>query len=141
MIDVLVIDDNKVDQETVIRLLTKNGMNVTVVSDGKEALEIKQKFQCIVIDYNLSDHDGVELAKKFIQRSNAVIILIKGQLLTIKALKSGVYDYIPKEDLNLLPQAIIDSAKKNELIIKQQRNLKELVKLNNNLDKKLNGGI
>lgn len=141
MINVLVIDDDKIDQQAVMRLLTNNGMKVTGASSGKEALEIKQDFQCIIIDYLLPDYDGVELAKKFLQVTNTAIILITGQgdeLLAVKALKSGVYDYIPKGDLSLLPQAIIASTKKNEL---QQSDLKKLVELNDNLSKKLNGGI
>jgi CheY-like chemotaxis protein len=59
----LVIEDNKVEQESIIELLGSGDIEITAVGTGNEALEALrgQQFDCCVVDLRLPDMTGFEL--------------------------------------------------------------------------------
>jgi two-component system CheB/CheR fusion protein len=62
---ILVVEDNADAAEAMMMLLKGNGHDVTVVSDGNEAVEVAKRFQpeIILLDIGLPGMDGYELAK------------------------------------------------------------------------------
>jgi CheY-like chemotaxis protein/HAMP domain-containing protein/signal transduction histidine kinase len=59
----LVIEDNKVEQASIIELLANHDIEITAVGTGNEALEALrgQQFDCCVVDLRLPDMTGFEL--------------------------------------------------------------------------------
>lgn len=102
---VLVIDDDDVDRELMLRYLKQIGHEGKGIATGKECLAelVKQDFLCLILDYSLPDCTGLELlfsirklGKKF------PIILVTGhgdEFLSKRLLNAGVDDYIPKDKL------------------------------------------
>jgi signal transduction histidine kinase/CheY-like chemotaxis protein/HAMP domain-containing protein len=63
---VLVIEDNPVFQQVLRTVFTSHQLNVTIASDGKQALEYMQMtaFDCLIVDLNLPDYQNTELLQK-----------------------------------------------------------------------------
>jgi CheY-like chemotaxis protein len=61
-INVLAVEDNKVNQFVVERFLSKAGQRVKIAANGKEAIEIaaKEKFDIILMDINMPIMTGYE---------------------------------------------------------------------------------
>jgi CheY-like chemotaxis protein len=61
----LVVEDNKVNQMLVSRLLEKRGHRVVLAQNGREALEAteKQVFDIILMDVQMPEMDGLEATK------------------------------------------------------------------------------
>ncbi|MGA1842810.1 MAG: diguanylate cyclase [bacterium] len=101
---VLIVDDSLVEQTFLNDSLTANGYEVTVTSNGKEALEVlKRTFIPLVItDWVMPEMDGLELCSRIRQEefpSYIFIILLtgKGQKKDIiTGLDAGADDYIIK---------------------------------------------
>ncbi|MGA2434012.1 MAG: response regulator, partial [Bryobacteraceae bacterium] len=59
---ILVAEDNAINQKVVLRMLEKRGHLVTVVGDGKQALEAldSQPYDLILMDVQMPEMDGLE---------------------------------------------------------------------------------
>ena len=70
---VLVVEDNLVNQMLLKTLLSKKGINVTVSSNGKEALAIldKNEFDLILMDMQMPEMDGIEATKAIRQNKSS----------------------------------------------------------------------
>ncbi len=110
--NILIVDDDKVDRESVRRYLRKAGRNIEFheASSGEEAfsqLQGNQQFDCIFLDYNLPDMDGISLLRKFydvekgIAPSPTVMLTGKGsESVMIDALRWGAQDYLVKDNIS-----------------------------------------
>ena len=58
----LVAEDNLINQRIVKELLRKEGHQPTVVSNGREALEVlgRQPFDAVILDYQMPEMDGLQ---------------------------------------------------------------------------------
>jgi CheY-like chemotaxis protein len=65
-VSVLLTDDDSMNQFVAKKFLTKWGMNVTVASNGLEALELIQsrKFQIVLMDIHMPVMDGMEAVRQ-----------------------------------------------------------------------------
>lgn len=109
----LVIDDDQVDRKTVIYALKHLGSEyrvdeATCGSDGLKLALICQ-YQCIIIDYNLPDINGLDLLKQLHEKlCNAVpIIMLTGEGdegIAVEAMKDGACDYLPKS--KVVPESL-----------------------------------
>ena len=63
---ILVVEDNKVNQELAVRMLKKLGKSSVVANDGLEAIEKMQStaFEIILTDISMPNMDGLELTKE-----------------------------------------------------------------------------
>lgn len=105
----LVIDDIKLTQEIAKTNLLKFNMKAIAASNGKEALEKleehKKTIQLIILDLNLPDIDGIELARKiktqiFPNNSHVKIIGFTGSNIHDLELKDSDFDgWIQKGEL------------------------------------------
>ena len=103
--NVLIIDDDKVDFDAMSKILAKNDSQITVeyASTGHEALfKLDNEFDAILVDYMLPDFDGLELVKKIREKSMAPIVFVTGQgseIVATQAIQNGCQNYFPKENL------------------------------------------
>lgn len=63
---VLLVEDNEINQELALELLTSNGLNVEVASDGQQALDIleKESFDGVLMDCQMPVLDGYEATRR-----------------------------------------------------------------------------
>lgn len=64
--DILIIDDEELITKSLLKLLSNEGYNVTVVRNGRDALEkVKVKsFDLIISDIKMPDLDGIETIRQ-----------------------------------------------------------------------------
>jgi len=100
--EIILVDDDKHSLETLSKLLTEDGYNVTTSLNGKEALERihDKKYDVIVTDLKMPGMGGIELLKnirKFDPDIPVIIITAFGEVGSyVEATVKGVYDYINK---------------------------------------------
>ncbi len=63
---ILIIDDEEIVAKSLLRLLSKEGYDTTVVKSGREAIEkVKEKdFDLIIADVRMPEMDGIETVKE-----------------------------------------------------------------------------
>jgi DNA-binding NtrC family response regulator len=99
---VLVVDDEKVVCNSCRKILTQEGYKVDVALSAQEALnKVKENgFDVVIADWKMPEIDGIEVAKRIKKENpNTVVIMITGYPSvesSIKALRSGISDYVPK---------------------------------------------
>ncbi len=134
ILSVLVVDDDDVDREKIMRLLHKTNYKINIIesSSTASALQLmeKQQFNCAILDYQLKDGLGSELISA-IQQHNSTpipIIMISGntdERIVADVIRDGVFDYLPKRNLQTaqLEQALGASLNwaENERILKEER--------------------
>ena len=69
-VDVLVVEDNKVNQKVVELMLKKLGINCSIVSSGKDAFSALEdkSFSLILMDMQLPEMSGLDVTKKIIDK-------------------------------------------------------------------------
>ncbi|MFZ2959459.1 MAG: response regulator [Candidatus Ozemobacteraceae bacterium] len=101
---VLLVEDNKVNQEVAGEVLSQEGVQVTFADNGKIALEIleKQSFDLILMDIQMPVMGGLETAKKIRNREDGKDIPIIAMTAEAfaqdkkKAIEAGMNDHIAK---------------------------------------------
>lgn len=63
---VLVVEDDKGSQHSILRLIKNDNTEISIANTGKEAFKqiISKKFDCVILDLNLPDVHGIEWLKK-----------------------------------------------------------------------------
>ncbi|MFN7954467.1 MAG: response regulator [bacterium] len=107
-LQLLVVDDDAVDIETVRRQLHVAGLDADViaaptVSTGLQALE-SGNFDCALIDYRLPDGDGLELIRSALatlQPASPLILLtmVQDESVGMTAIHDGADDYLIKSQI------------------------------------------
>jgi len=102
MTKILVVEDNPINMELVIELLSTKGFIVNTAIDGEEAIRKTEKevYDLILMDIELPGKDGVEVTKiiKAKYKNISVIALTSYAMKGDKErfLSAGFDDYIPK---------------------------------------------
>ncbi|MGR3303079.1 MAG: response regulator [Candidatus Scalindua sp.] len=115
-LNVLIVDDNEDHQILMEDALKQYKQNVEVVfvSTGEECIHklSKETFDTIIIDYNLSDMNGLEVLKSLnCKENNYPVIMVTAfgdENIAVEAMKIGACDYIAKEEgyLKRLPSIV-----------------------------------
>ena len=101
---VLLVEDNEINQELALELLTSNGINVAMAGDGKEALEIleQETFDGVLMDCQMPVMDGYEATRR-IRRDERFgklpVLAMTANAMAgdrEKVLLAGMNDHIPK---------------------------------------------
>jgi DNA-binding response OmpR family regulator len=109
--NVLIVEDEKLLNWSLVKSLSKWGFNVCPVFTGSEALVQLEKspFDIVLLDYKLPDFDGLEVARR-VRRiyPGAAIFLVTAFQLSELGVDSGLIDgYFNKPvDLQQLRQAL-----------------------------------
>lgn len=101
---ILLVEDNADDAEIITKYLSKSieFIEIEKAISGSEGLnKIQQKrFDIIILDYMLSDTDGLKLLEKIKSRNmNAFVVMLTGvddRKTAVEAMKLGASDYIVK---------------------------------------------
>jgi len=115
---ILLIDDERPLLETLEMFLTEKGYAVGCAMSAAEGLQQSVVFEphVIILDIRLPDMNGLDVLQKLIRdgRKNIIIITAFHDMeITIKAMKLGAFDYIPKPiDVEELDR-VIDRALKS----------------------------
>lgn len=119
---VLIVDDSLTDCVIFRRYLTRGSQapcEITEVATASQALQQLQRCRpdCVLLDFNLPDSDGVSLVKKIVEvhGSNAfgIVMLTSNHEveLAVEALRSGAHDFLPKSATNaIVLRRAIDNA-------------------------------
>ncbi|MEA3486124.1 MAG: sigma-54 dependent transcriptional regulator [Thermodesulfobacteriota bacterium] len=99
---ILIAEDNDLNRENLMELLSENGYEVTAVSNGREAMSAFScdKYNLIITAMKMPHVDGLQLLK-FIKEINPenIVIVITGYATVnsaVEAMKMGAFDYITK---------------------------------------------
>lgn len=99
---ILIAEDNDLNRENLVELLTQNGYFVKAVGNGREAMDaiVEEKFDLVITDLRMPNVDGLELLKftKELNPDNIVIIItgFASVNTAVDAMKMGAFDYITK---------------------------------------------
>ena len=79
--NILIVDDDLTQLETLRRGLRSKGYTVFEASSGKEALDVfedtkKHQIDLILADYVMPEMNGIELLKKIREKSNSLPVII-----------------------------------------------------------------
>jgi len=117
-IQVLVVDDEKIMQDSLARILTKEGYEVQTASSGEEAIE---KFDCesfdiVLLDIKMPGIDGLAVLQQIKEiNPNAAVIVITGHgdtALAEQAVALDAVDFINKPIKKEALEAALEKAKK-----------------------------
>ncbi len=99
---VLVVDDDKVLQDSVRQALEYHHFKVDVADNGKEALTkvYQTKYDLVVMDVNMPEMNGIEALTEIKKYDPSIIVLILTAYSNVqdavKAVKEGAYNYLEK---------------------------------------------
>lgn len=130
MLRALLVEDNKADAELILREMRKEGFEVSanVVQTAAEfRRRVKEESPDIILaDYNMGEWRGVEALEILHSESLDIPVIIVtgalGDVTAVECIKQGATDYVLKDGLARLPQAI-----RRALREKQERSLRRQV--------------
>lgn len=99
---VLLVEDNEINIQVESDLLYQMGMDVTVVTDGLQAIKLleEKRFDVVLMDYQMPVMDGVEATEVLRSRGDTILIIAMTaaamQSDRERCLKAGMNDYISK---------------------------------------------
>jgi signal transduction histidine kinase len=111
---VLHVEDNEPDAELVAQALRKGGLSISVVVVQEEAAFVRElrshRPEVVIADYNLPQWKGME-ALEVLRREGLDIPLVLvsgalGDVTAVECIKRGATDYVLKDGLARLPEAI-----------------------------------
>lgn len=142
---ILVADDEESIRWVLSKSLTKQGFEVDLASNGKDALLMsrKQSYDLAVLDIKMPGLSGLELLRKFQEECPRALVIIMTAESTmnnaVEAMKRGAYDYLTKPfDLDAL-DAIIFKAQKAAEVSAEVSLLKQEIKNHYQLERTIIG--
>ena len=99
---VLVVDDDKVLQESVRQALQFHHFGVDVADNGRQAVSAvyREKYDLVVMDVNMPEMDGIEALVEIKKYDPSIIVLILTAYSNVqdavRAVKEGAYNYLEK---------------------------------------------
>ena len=142
---ILVADDEESMRWVLSKSLTKQGYQVDLASNGREALLLsrKQTYDLAVLDIKMPGLSGLELLSKFKDECPQALVIImtaeSSMKNAVEAMKRGAYDYLTKPfDLEAL-DAIIFKAQKTADVSAEVSLLKQEIKDHYQLERTIIG--
>ncbi|OQX92731.1 MAG: hypothetical protein B6D58_01470 [candidate division Zixibacteria bacterium 4484_95] len=101
-VKIMIVDDEAIMRNLLLKILEQEGYHVTLVSSAKEAIEKlnNERFDLLLSDVKMPDMDGFQLLKKVKKEWPQIAIIMMtgyGDAYTVKeALMLGADEYITK---------------------------------------------
>lgn len=103
-VDIVLVEDNPDHVHFINRYLKPEKFNLTIITDGKKAVEYlespQNKPDVVLLDYHLPSLDGLDILKHFQERNPEfafIFLTVDDNIETaIEAMKAGASDFIPK---------------------------------------------
>ena len=135
MNEILLADDEVTFRETLTKVLREEGMVVTDVGDGNDAINAitKQFFAVAILDIQMPGADGIKVLREIMKvrpQTRVIMITAYGSVeMAVEAIKLGACDYVMKPVMF------------EDILTKIRHHLKylELQEENHELKRKLNG--
>ena len=119
---VLLVDDELEFLETLVKRLTKRGLNITMASSGEEALAVirEKKFDVSVLDVRMPGMDGIETLREMKKIAPLMeVIMLTGHAsveVAIEGKELGAFDYLMKPmDIDELFYKLQDAHKRKKI--------------------------
>lgn len=102
MAKILIVDDEQSMLEVLSIMLKREGYDVSIISDGKQAMEAIQSngFDVVVTDLKMEPINGMEILKftKKVSRDTVVIMMTAHgtEEIAVEAMKEGAFHYVKK---------------------------------------------
>ncbi len=100
--EILLADDEVTFRKTFAKILQEEGMTVTAVSNGTDAINaiMKQPYAVAILDIQMPGADGIKVLReimKFRSQTRVIIITAYGTVeMAVEAIKLGACDYVMK---------------------------------------------
>lgn len=132
---ILLADDEATFRETFAKVLQEEGMDVTTVSNGTDAIDAatKEPFAVAILDIRMPGADGIKVLREIMRikpKTRVIMITAFGTVeMAVEAIKLGASDYVIKP-------VVMD-----DILMKIRQNLRyiELHEENEELKKELHG--
>ncbi|MGB0453658.1 MAG: sigma-54-dependent transcriptional regulator [Bacteriovoracaceae bacterium] len=137
---VLVVDDDKVLQDSVKQALEYHNFLVETADNGKEALSkvYKTKYDLVVMDVNMPEMDGITALGEIKKYDPSIIVLILTAYSNVsdavKVVKEGAYNYLEKPITSDNLVALIKRALKARLLVETTAFSAPVLSLGNNTE-------
>lgn len=108
-LNILLIDDDELDRQTVLRALRQSQLNCRTVQAATAAeglaLASQQQFDAVLLDYRLPDQDGIDVLialRSGTYQEVAVVMLSRQEDETIaeRCFEAGAQDFLLKDEVN-----------------------------------------
>lgn len=139
----LIVDDSEEDRMVCRRYLRSCAESVRLLEAevGREGLALAAEEQpdCVVLDYQLPDMDGIEFVEELVSRpSHPPVVVLTGrgdEATAVQTMKSGAADYLSKSSLTPtgLRRAVSNAIEKHGLRVALETHQRELQTTNDNL--------
>jgi DNA-binding response OmpR family regulator len=98
---VLVVDDEEIVRDVLVRYLEKDGFRVSTAADGEEAVEAAATSppDIVVLDLMLPKLDGLEVFRRIRETSNVPVVMLtakREEVDRVVGLELGADDYVSK---------------------------------------------
>lgn len=142
--NILIIDDTEADHDICVSYLDGEGQNYHFIHayNGAQGLELYRThaIDCVLLDYNLPDMNGLEVLKELCGGDKIVpVIMMTGEgneIVAVTAMKLGSQDYIPKKVVtsSALKRAVERTAERAELLRQMEQYRTDLERSNRDLE-------
>ena len=123
LLNILIVDDNKINQIVTKNILEKKEYTTTIASNGLEAIEYckEKKYDLILMDVNMPKMGGLEATeniRKFDPNTPIIALTaMEDKKMIDEALQAGMNDLIVKPyDTHIFYQTIIKNINKNKTV-------------------------
>jgi two-component system response regulator PilR (NtrC family) len=100
--EILLADDEATFRETLAKILQEEGMEVTAVADGTDAINaiMKQPYAVAILDIQMPGADGIKVLREIVRirpETRVIMITAYGTVeMAVEAVKLGACDYVMK---------------------------------------------
>lgn len=130
---VLLVDDDVNILDTAKDILEEAGYEVLTAANGAQAIAAlnQHAFNIVVVDFQLPDSTGLELARKVREQNDfTLVILMTGHAsleMAVKAIQEAIYDYLIKPvDPAQLQRALERALEKQKLVLENRHLIEDL---------------
>jgi len=126
----LLVDDEASNLESLVRIFSREGLDVLAAPDGREALEIlrKQRIDVLLTDLMMPGMTGVDLlkaARAISPETEVILMTAYGTVETaVEAMKEGAYDFITKPLKRAHVVRVVAKAIEKQSLLVENRALK-----------------